>query len=147
MLPTSPRRLFNLAATHKLYIFSCFWAQNIQIWKFGQAPEIFRFLKNYQIVRTIASIRFQRAFNNFLILLQTQIIPVFLFGAQNGQIWIFGPAPQIFGNFWKISNYSNGLVNTLPGALNCIYVKHLLRYWFYSKIDIMDFQPTLRDHP
>ena len=42
-------------------------------------PLYFWKFENYPIVRMVSSIRFQRAFNDFPILLQTQIIPIFVF--------------------------------------------------------------------
>ena len=62
-------------------------------------PKMFPFFENDQCFRIVPSIRFQRALYDIPIMLQTQIIPIFVFWAPNAQIWKFSPDPQIFAFF------------------------------------------------
>ena len=67
-----------------------------------QTPGFSENFENDQIVRIILLICFQRALDDFPILSQTQIIPIFVFWTQNAQIWKFGLRPSDFQKKSKI---------------------------------------------
>ena len=78
----------------------CYWYEN-------SAPDlrIFWIYENYPVVRIVLLICFQRAHNYFPILSQTQIIPIFVFWAQNAQIWKFGPRSPDFQKMLNIVKF------------------------------------------
>ena len=89
----------------------CFWptlcpfCPNMEI-----RPQTSRFLRekieNSYIFRIVWSIQFQRALNHLPIIILAQNMPIFVFQAQNAQIWKFSPRPPDFLNKLKIYKFS-----------------------------------------
>ena len=91
---------------------TCRENDNTKMPKYGNSapdPQIFDFFLNLWIYRNIVIIRFQRAFSDFPILFQTQVMWIFVFWAQ----MVIQPQTPKFFIFLKTWNFQ-GLNNTLP---------------------------------
>ena len=144
MLPKSPQRLSNLVANSNYSYFRVLGpkCQNMEIRP--QNPGFSETFDSYQIVRIVLLICFQRALNDFPILSQTLIIPIFVFWAQNAQIWKFAHTPQIFIFFWKLSNCWNRLTNVLPMRYQwLVYRLYNKSYTILSLFEIFSFVPLM----
>ena len=83
-----------------------------------QNPKFLIFFKKLEIFKNVLVIRFQRALNDFPILLQTQVMRIFVLWAQMPKYGNSTPEPQIFDFFKKLENFKNVLVIRFQQALN-----------------------------
>ena len=100
-------------------------------------PQTSKFLENfetYNCFRIISLMHFQRALNDFLIYLQTRIMPIFVFLGPKPQIWKSRTRPLKFVKkqiFWFRYIY---LTNMLLKSLQPLPNNYLFsRYCIYSK--------------